>query len=268
MIKRDRFSEFISWATRLLGLLLLVLCFIGGWTVFSTSSSLDLGGKIQAFVKLVVVFSVVVPFIVKLLDPEIWKQWRRVEFLRRNHDQATFYATPPREINEVRNSLPITLGFRISLGGWGCITALLLALIPGIIPGSLYLAVKTPIMDSGTIIILGIFFVFLGGFFGMLGLLRYQRIEATQEGLLIQRGLKRRTIPWEQATLFASVKLKGLPDQYELSSASTCLRWEAHYPQGVFIASSPKTRQEYEQQLLNLLSVIRSRTGLPLMDLH
>lgn len=98
----------------------------------------------------------------------------------------------------------------------------------------------------------------------------YCWIEVSEEGLTIRTLFRRQSIRWQEARLFAidaTVKTTALPDHYELSSATTILRWsrELTYPH-LTRFSSPF--QEYSQHMESLLALIVARTGLPLYDLR
>lgn len=123
---------------------------------------------------------------------------------------------------------------------------------------------------QGIFIIMVIGLILGGIIIGLTEVLTYKRVEATVQGLSVQQGFQRHTIPWEQALLFAAVRLmdpESTPIKYELSSKRALLRWETKYPGCGFI-TSPRQRQEYEQLLNDLLSCTHTQTGLLLLDLR
>jgi hypothetical protein len=98
----------------------------------------------------------------------------------------------------------------------------------------------------------------------------YDWIEVSEEGLTIRTFFRRQRIGWQEARLFAieaTVKTTEPPNRYELSSATTILRWsrELKYSRLTHF-SSPF--QDYSQQMESLLALIGARTGLPLYDLR
>jgi len=94
-------------------------------------------------------------------------------------------------------------------------------------------------------------------------------IEVSEEGLTIRTLFRRQSIRWHEARLFAidaKVKTTELPDHYELSSATTILRWSRKLTYSRLTRfSSPF--QDYSQHMESLLALIGARTGLPLYDL-
>ena len=104
----------------------------------------------------------------------------------------------------------------------------------------------------------------------MIGLADYKRIEVREEGLTIRTLFSRKSIHWQDARLFAidtEVKPDKIPDQYELSSATTILRWSRELKPSRLQGLST-TFPEYAQQMDGLLALICARTGLPLYDLR
>ncbi len=133
-----------------------------------------------------------------------------------------------------------------------------------------------------------IFFVGLGIFFvpivWYIALCEYERMEASEYGLMRQKGLLHRFLPWEESRLFAvGGKADRQPEWIELSSAKVLLRWPFTLkdfgilggPRYTFLAretpESPYrsiTRGEYEYQLQRLYGYVRLKTNLPLRDLR
>jgi hypothetical protein len=87
--------------------------------------------------------------------------------------------------------------------------------------------------------------------------LSYRWIEIRDEGLTIRTLFRHRTISWGEARLFAidaTEETTKAPEKYELSSATTILRWSRE--------------KDHAEQLDSLLSLIAGKTGLPLYDLR
>lgn len=253
MVKQDHFSGKVICLTKISLLLIIMVWLYGVWEVFST------GFSSRAISSVVISFCAV--FLVVRLLPKRWKQMKRIEALRRNQGEAALYDMQI-ETDGMKCSLPIILSTHLSPAAIVLLAVLWFAI------GAVTLLGGSP----GSLVVFwsDLLWVVLGAIFlGLIGIQKYQRIEATQQGLMVQRGWKQRSISWEQAKLFAALRLlspESMPVQYELSSAQTLLRWEAHYPKGMMI-TSPRQKQEYEQRLRDLLSSIRIHTGLPFLDL-
>lgn len=128
---------------------------------------------------------------------------------------------------------------------------------------------------------LGIFFVPIVCY---IALREYERIEASEYGLMRQKGLLHRFLPWETVCLFAvGGKANRQPEWIELSSANVLLRWPFTLkdfgilggPRYTFLAretpESPYpsiTHGEYEYQLERLYGYVYLMTSLPLRDLR
>ncbi len=98
----------------------------------------------------------------------------------------------------------------------------------------------------------------------------YHWIEADEEGLTVRNLFWSKHILWREARLFAvdaALKEKEDLDSYELSSATTILRWPWKRRASRFTRLSCSFA-EYEWQMRALHSVIVARTGLPLYDLR
>lgn len=99
---------------------------------------------------------------------------------------------------------------------------------------------------------------------------KYKWIEVSEEGLTLRDIISRRSIRWHEAELFAIaalVKTNQTSNQYELSSATTILRWSREpAPSRLTRLSSPFP--EYAWQMDGLLPLIAGKTGLPLHDLR
>lgn len=264
MVKRDRLLAVLIWLPWVLIVLgfviwLVVLCSL--FFIWPSMNFMLRGGIILGFiVSYLYSFRRTVRTVLKREDT---KQWRRVEALRMNPQEAPLYEIQP-EANETTLVLPAVLRARLSgaiyLGFmvlWSIVFGAILAVLP--VEGA------SPEMTFYLGVALG------GVIIGLTGVLLYQRIEITEQALVVQRGLKRRKIRWEQARLFAVIRVlngKGVPVQYELSSAHVLLRWNASYPPGFGFVTCPAEKAAYEQLLAGLLAYISTKTGLPLLDLR
>jgi hypothetical protein len=109
-------------------------------------------------------------------------------------------------------------------------------------------------------------------------------IEASEDGLMRQKGLLHRFLPWKEVRLFAvGGKADLQPEWIELSSTKVLLRWPFTIkdygilggPRYTFLARDtpespywPITRGEYEYQLQRLYGYVCLKTNLPLRDLR
>lgn len=265
MVKYDHFPGVVSWLVKIGVLLPLTVGLYVLWEIFSTWRSLDPVNKGLAICEVIVALGMGFLAGKALLQGEEWKQLKRVEALRRNQEEAVLYHTQP-ETEEAKGLLPITLSMHLSP-----VVYLGFTIFWFVVLGEALYLMSSSADATGSRGIYIMVWIMLGGIIiGLAGIGTYQRIEATPQGLVVQRGLKRRTILWEQARLFAAVRLTSpdcMPVQYELSSPRTLLRWSARYPASGII-TSPRQPQAYEQRLCDLLSAIRLHTGLPLLDLH
>jgi hypothetical protein len=128
---------------------------------------------------------------------------------------------------------------------------------------------------------LGIFFVPIVCF---ILLSEYERIEASEYGLMRQKGLWHRFLPWKELRLFAvGGKADLQPEWIELTSAKVLLRWPFTIkdygilggPRYTYLARDtpespyrPITRGEYEYQLQRLYGYVCLKTNLPMRDLR
>jgi small neutral amino acid transporter SnatA (MarC family) len=99
----------------------------------------------------------------------------------------------------------------------------------------------------------------------------YRWMEVSEDGLTLRTLFARRCVRWQDARLFAvDVKAKlaaNPPNEFELSSATTTLRWSRVLQQPrLSRLSSPFP--EYARQMDALLAQICEKTGLPLYDLR
>ena len=95
----------------------------------------------------------------------------------------------------------------------------------------------------------------------------YRWIEVDQDGLTVRNLFWSKRILWHEARLFAVDPALDALKGYELSSATTILRWPwKRKPSRFTRLSCPFV--EYEWQMKALHAVIAARTGLPLYDLR
>jgi hypothetical protein len=98
----------------------------------------------------------------------------------------------------------------------------------------------------------------------------YRWVEVDEEGLKVRNLLWSKRVLWREARLFAAdASLKAEDDlkRYELSSATTILRWPWNRNSSSWTQPSCSFA-EYEWQMRALHCVIAARTGLPLYDLR
>ncbi len=119
-------------------------------------------------------------------------------------------------------------------------------------------------------------FVLCGVLFGRFYYKARQLLTVTETGLIKPGFRKVQSISWKEARLFAINGIYGAkkyqhPSVYELSSANEVIRWTWMRPNSVrvlFFAKPTIAKEEYDQQMQSLLSLIAGRTGLPLYDLR
>jgi hypothetical protein len=113
-------------------------------------------------------------------------------------------------------------------------------------------------------------FVFAAGITVISYLAQMQRIIASDVGLSACSIYQCRTILWSEARLFAidgASASKDPPESYELSSATTIVRWNRQTSASRFYHLGCPF-EEYDRQMNALLSLIAAKTGLPLHDLR
>jgi hypothetical protein len=101
-------------------------------------------------------------------------------------------------------------------------------------------------------------------------LAQVQRLDVSEEGMAVQHFFRRQTIRWQDARLLTIDPLCRADeclDRYELTSATTILRWRQPRHPSRFIVYSASF-QDYSRQIETVLSLIANRTGLPLHDLR
>ncbi|MDQ2717538.1 MAG: hypothetical protein M3Z08_21815 [Chloroflexota bacterium] len=197
---------------------------------------------------------------------------KRLAALRRNPEQVPLSSEQPLPLLILTGELTLpVLTKQISRGAhlillavWFSISVLIT--LTTVFPGSNSFAIPVKLSEA-----LGLWSACWIVAQGTVTLGLYQRIETSESGLLVQQGVIRRRISWNQACLFAmdTTNFRGKPpNQFELSSTQQIVRWEwepkGSQPQFTFQPAPP----EYRQELERLLSYIHERTALPLRDLR
>lgn len=145
-----------------------------------------------------------------------------------------------------------------------------------LIIGLLIISNFTPIPPSDILLFITILFGSCSAFGIILDmiftLVLYQRIEVTEGGLTLQRGIIRRHISWDQVSLFAVDHKKDEKGNItshwdELSGEQKIVRWE-YTPEISSRTTLIFTPADYPQELACLRSYICAQTDLPLRDLR
>jgi hypothetical protein len=102
-----------------------------------------------------------------------------------------------------------------------------------------------------------------------------QQLQFTEAGFLRCTRRNVTVVPWKEARLFAIVpmsldlrKTSSPFTTYELSSANEVLRWSTSKHIARFVGQTTLTPRDRRQQMQTLLSVIATKTNLPLYDLR
>jgi hypothetical protein len=270
MVKRNLSFLLLFWLGRGAGIFLLccepllIAFLLWSWT---TSTLLE---------KATVLFFLVWGFFLALSMLRVPRQRLRVESLRMRMNEAPLYEKQP-AYDQAALCVPVTLTVRLSAGTCQVFTMfwLLMLAVVLIFQTSFFLALQILWWVVGGWLLLGalVLAAFAVGF--------YQRIEVSEDALLVQHGWLRRRVPWGEARLFAILNLEEparssthrvVPERerarlYELSSAHTILRW-VHEGGGPAFVSSPRDREEYRRLLEELRAYIRIKTGLMVLDLR
>lgn len=208
---------------------------------------------------------------------EVLKRHKHLVALRMNPQEIPLYPEQPLDLARPPCVLTRKLsgkGMWFLFGIGSGIAVLIIIAILVIVFTIVALITSAPLPD---LLLLGaILFSALSLFWIVLGLivvlLLYQRIEANETGLTVQRGLIRRRIAWDQAAVFAvdhkidDRRRERASNWDELSGESQVVRWEydAEISPAIFLQFTPP---EYQQALERLRSYIHQKTGLPSRDL-
>ena len=202
------------------------------------------------------------------------KRRRRLAFLRLNPEQAPLYSEQPLPWLILEgNPPPLVFTKRLSRGSHLILLAIWLGMAAIFMFGIISSAGSSPLSVPASLgIVLGGWSAYWAVLQGFLTLAFYQRIEASENSLLVQRGIIRRSIRWEQARLFAIdyTNFRGTTlHTYELSGPQQIVRWEwerSRRPRPQFTLKPAPP--EYQRELERLKSYIHEKTGLPLRDLR
>ncbi len=212
----------------------------------------------------------------------IWQErfWRRVERRRQRAAQGdqTLLAQEQPGADEKALSLPFTIGTRISrkylfaiMGSLGLLA--LLAIVLYIFSGSGAQSSFEHFLNS-LLPILAIAVVVIGVLFAVVLFWRgRQEIEVTESGLVTRFGGKVSKMNWNEARLFAvygvlGARNRALASTYELSSANKIVRWVWVRRENYNLHLAPaSSRDEYNRQMGDLVSLVAAKTGVPLYDL-
>ncbi len=260
MVKRDISFLLLHWLGKCGGIFLLlwepllIAVLLWSWT---SSTPLE---------KLTLLFFIVWSFPIAFGLLRAPRHQLRVESLRmRVSDIPLFEKQPAYDVAHL--PVPVTLAIRLAPGIYAIFAAFWLIML-GIV-----LIFQTPYFLAWHILwwVIAAWLILGTLALGLCALAFYQRIEVTEGALLVQHGLRRGRIPWQEARLFAVMSMDekdpARANQYELSSARTILRW-VHGAIGTAFLSQPRDRDEYRRLLEELRAYIRIKTGLMVRDLR
>lgn len=272
MVKRNTSFLLLFWLRRLAGIFLLcyepllIALLLWSWT---SSTLLE---------KITLLFFIVWGFPLAFSMLRVPRQRLRVESLRMRMNEAPLFERQP-AYDRADLPVPVTLTIKLSRGTY-LVFSIFWLLMLGIV-----LIFQTPYFLAAQIlwwVIAG--WIVLGALvLGAFSLGFYQRIEVSEDSLMVQRGWLRRSIPWNEARLFAiltfdqpgnsssrtivSEKEHSGPRMYELSSPRAILRW-VHGAVGPAFTLYPRDREEYQRLMEELRAYIRMKTGLMVLDLR
>ena len=169
-----------------------------------------------------------------------------------------------------RRPSPIVLTKQLSIRGHILLLAIWLGMSVFLALVAILSSASNPLVNLSEI--LGLWTAYWIVLHGLLTAMFYQHIEANESGLLVQRGVIRHRIPWDQARLFAidymSVRGMGVTStRYELSSSHQIIHWERENSKRPLPQFTLKpTPPEYQQEAEHLKSFIREKTDLSLRE--
>ncbi len=272
MVKRNTSFLLLYWLRRLAGIFLLcyepllIALLLWSWT---SSTSLE---------KITLLFFILWAFPLAFSLLRVPRQRLRVESLRMRMNEAPLFERQP-AYDQADLPVPVTLTIKLARGTY-LVFSLFWLLMLGVV-----LIFQTPYFLAAQILwwVIAAWIVLGALVLGAFSLGFYQRIEVTQDSLMVQRGWLRRHIPWNEARLFAILSFdqpgnsaartvvnereRPGPRLYELSSPRTILRW-VHGVVGPAFALYPRDREEYKRLMEELRAYIRMRTGLMVLDLR
>lgn len=260
MVKRDSSFLMLFWLGRSIGIFLLlcepVLISLLLW-FWPTSTPLE---------KFTLLFFIVWGFPLAFARLRPPRQHLRLEALRMRSDEAPLLEKQP-AYDVADLPVPVTLEVKLAPGAcivFGTFWLAMLGLVL-VFQVTYFLAWQILWWVVGVWIALGTLILALSA------LVFYQRIEVTDEALMVQHGLRRQSIAWPDARLFALISLDEKnttrANQYELSSERSILRW-THGAVGAGFVLQPRDRNEYRRILEELRAYIRIKTGLMVRDLR
>ncbi|MGB8348420.1 MAG: hypothetical protein WCD86_26300 [Ktedonobacteraceae bacterium] len=218
------------------------------------------------------------------------RQWRKVERMRMSPEALSNYTAQPSYAPVLRDSdMPLIIKKQMSRRILAIATITVnsvVFLLIGIMSVVALINHDLPTLQDW--LLLALIALCMAAFVTLLvcvfALIEYERIEAGERGLMMQKGFWRRFVPWEQARLFAVCGKRDYePEWIELSSAKVILRWpystkndslpgqqrKDYYMRKMAETSfQPVSRGEYEHQLSRLPGYVKMKTGLPLRDLR
>ncbi len=197
------------------------------------------------------------------------RTWREVERLR--HDFARAPLHDPQPFPYQPTDFPILLRRRISRSSVLLFCVLWIGLIVVFIGiGRVLIGLRSQ-DDLLAIMFLSSIFIVCGFLLLLLiGVVFYQNVEADEHGFLVQRGLIRKRIAWDQALLFAYGSYEKAPKKaewVELSGPHVLVRWSRMANTNGSFSFSSAPNENYARQIALLESYIHLRTGLPLRNL-
>ena len=253
MVKRDRLLVFMRGLAKLAAILFFLIPLVFFWGYVFERWPIGPKDILQ------IAFAILAPLAgIAFWKDETVKRKKRIEALRISAHEApivelnaeVYVETPP---------LPIILTLRMSTSWYVGFPIAWLLLF-----GILFLFIHTDLDTQDTLLLCAGWLVIGGATLGLTGITEYQRIKVTEQALIIQKGIIRRKVKWEQALLFAFMAENK---QYELSDEHTILRWYRSHPGSGFTAR-PAEKQVYEHSIDTMLVYIQHRTNLPLRDLR
>lgn len=199
------------------------------------------------------------------------KVQKRIALLRTTPDEIPLYPEQPLQLALTPTVLTRKLSWKGHLLFFACWFGVVM--VVEVITLLIAPITSTPLSD--TLLAGVLIFIFFGAFMialhALFAVMFYQRVEARETELIVQRGFIRRQLSWDQARLFAVDQTKDINNTIshwdELSGDQKVVRWEhnAEISPWTALKFSPP---EYRQELACLRNYIRAKTDLPLRDLR
>ncbi|HVB72501.1 MAG TPA: hypothetical protein VNE38_03000 [Ktedonobacteraceae bacterium] len=268
---------------------------LGAMVFYTFLFTWQVGGTLQDFtltalaILMMIIWLVLVVFSIFSLIKQ-HKQWQGVERARMSPESLSLYASqssyaPVLQDGDMPLIIKNWMSWRVLAIGIITVYGLIFLLVGIMIVVAL---ISHDLLTLQDMLFLALFAVCMAVFVTLLvcafALIEYELIEASEHELMMQKGLWRRFVSWEQARLFAvGGKFDYEPEWIELSSAKVILRWpystkgsnspgkprKNYYMRKLAeISFLPVSRGEYEHQLSRLQGYVRLKTGLPLRDLR